>query len=227
MLRAKGGAVAYKFAPEPDLPSTRLSDYEGLPSRAACAATTPAAAREVLEGLGASAADARALVDADVDGATAEFFSESVARGAPPSPAAAWLLGEVAAAADGATLASTRLTPGDLADLLGLLGAGELSRRSAKDLLPALLAEAHGPVAAEVDARGLRQISDAATLDGVVAAALAAAPKELAKFRSGAKKLHNVLLGKAMAEARGTADPAALRAALDRALAGAPPPGEG
>ena len=218
VLRVKGGAEAYRFAPEPDLPPRPFSEFD-RPDAASVLAATPPAARAALEALGASPAQARALVDADADGAAAAFFEAAVALGAPADAAATWLSGEVAGAADKLGLATYgHLAPRDLADLLVLMGDGSLGRRAAKDLLPALLGAPHGSVRAEVADRDLGQIADAAALDAFVADVLAAHPDELAKFAAGAGQLRKLFLGKAMAASRGRADPAGLNAALDRAL---------
>ena len=113
--------------------------------------------------------------------------------------------------------AASHFSPRDLADLLGLVETGALSRRSAKELLPDLLA-ARAPVSAMVRERGLGQIVDPAALDAVVAGVLEAHPDEVALFRGGKAKLRKVLMGKAMGATRGRADPRLLGAALDRGL---------
>ena len=150
------------------------------------------------------------MVDRDLDA----FLLEAVDSGADAMTSARWLLGEVAALS---TELPSSFTPRDLADLVGAVAAGTLSRRSAKDLLP-ILFEEHGGVAAEIENRGLARVDDADFMSGVVAEIIDESPDEVALFRAGKTKLRKVLMGRCMKRARGRADPQRLGEALDAAL---------
>jgi aspartyl-tRNA(Asn)/glutamyl-tRNA(Gln) amidotransferase subunit B len=138
-----------------------------------------------------------------------------------PAPAAQalanWLLVEVVgwAHAAGTDAAALRLTEPDaagrLAGLVALVDAGEITGPTAKALLGEVLAGADPR--ALVDARGLRQVSDAGELAGWVDAALAAHPEVAAGAREQPKAV-NFLMGKVMQASRGQARPEAVRALL-------------
>ena len=139
---------------------------------------------------------------------------EAVSYDADATTCARWLLGEVAALS---TELPSSFTPRDLADLVGAVEAGTLSRRSAKELLPVLFQE-HAGVTAEIDNRGLARVDDADFIRGIVAEIIDESPDEVALFRDGKTKLRKVLMGRCMKRARGRADPKRLGEALDAAL---------
>ena len=139
---------------------------------------------------------------------------EAVSYKADATTCAQWLLGEVAALS---TELPSSFTPRDLADLVGAVAAGTLSRRSAKELLPVLFRE-HVGVAAEIEKRGLARVDDADFMSGIVAEIIDESPDEVALFRAGKTKLRKVLMGRCMKRARGRADPKRLGEALDAAL---------
>ncbi len=70
-----------------------------------------------------------------------------------------------------------------------------------------------------IDARGLRQISDAGAIEKLVDEVLAANPKQVEDYRAGKEKAFNALVGQVMKASRGKADPAQVNAILRRRLA--------
>ena len=212
VMRDKGGAAEYRFSPEPDLPPLPLTEALSKLNRVHIEETTPRAARSRCVAAGVDHETAGLLVDRDLDA----FLLEAVSCKADATTCAQWLLGEVAALS---TELPPSFTPRDLADLVGAVAAGTLSRRSAKDLLPILFEfEEHGGVAAEIENRGLARVDDADFMSGVVAEVIDESPDEVALFRAGKTKLRKVLMGRCMKRARGRADPKRLGEALDEAL---------
>ena len=210
VMRDKGGAAEYRFSPEPDLPPRDLGDALARLDHDELRNTTPRAARRRCVAAGVDSETASLLVDRDLDA----FLLEAVERGADATTCAQWLLGEVAALS---TELPSSFTPRDLADLVGAVEAGTLSRRSAKELLPVLFQE-HLGVAAEIEKRGLARVDDADFMSGIVAEIIDESPDEVALFRAGKTKLRKVLMGRCMKRARGRADPQRLGEALDAAL---------
>ena len=68
--------------------------------------------------------------------------------------------------------------------------------------------------------RGLEAVSDTGALEGWVEEALAANPKAVESYAAGDAKSLNFLMGQVMRRSAGKADPAAVRALLDRRLKG-------
>jgi len=228
VMRTKEEAADYRYLDDPDLPPIRLTPAWLAAVRAATP-ETPAALRRryVAAGLRPDDAD-RLATDVDLsrafDALTAAAGRPAGAAtpdGAAPPPAAQalanWLLVEVVgwAHAAGTGVAALRLTADAsaerLAALVALVDAGEITGPTAKALLGEVLAGADPR--ALVDARGLRQVSDAGELAGWVDAALAAHPDVAAGAREQPKAV-NFLMGRVMQASRGQARPDAVRALL-------------
>ena len=106
---------------------------------------------------------------------------------AVPSKAVAnWLMVDVAAQANakGVSPADAGLSPAALASLVDLLDEGVISGKIAKDLLVALFGEDRGAdPRALVEARGLRQVTDAGAIESAVDAVIGANPDKAAQAR--------------------------------------------
>jgi len=221
-MRSKEGSSDYRYFPEPDLVPLSPSVEE----RAAAAAEMPELpaarrARMVAE-WGIVEADARVLVD--VPG-LAEFADAAVrALGAgAPRDVAIWCTGDVLAHLNETGLAPAvlPLTPDGLAELVGLVADGSISRHQAKDVLAECLREPTRPTQV-VEERGLAQVSDASALGAVVYEVLAANADAVAEYRSGddkvKKKKRGFLMGEAMKALAGQGNPQVLNQLLDERL---------
>jgi aspartyl-tRNA(Asn)/glutamyl-tRNA(Gln) amidotransferase subunit B len=69
-----------------------------------------------------------------------------------------------------------------------------------------------------IERRGLRQISDAGAIEGLVDEVISANPSIVAEFRAGKERAFNSLVGKAMAASKGKANPVQVNAVLKRKL---------
>jgi len=220
VLRSKEEAADYRYLDDPDLPPIRLTPAW----RAAVRAATPEAPAELRQryarlGLRPEDAD-RLATDVDLARAFDALAAAAAAAGtAPPATQALanWLLGEVVGWAHGAgrPLAELGLTtPGGaaaLASLVALVERGAINGPTAKALLSEVLGGAD-PIAL-VEARGLRQVSDAGALARWVDEVLAAHADVAAGAREQPKAI-NFLMGRVMQASRGQARPEALRALL-------------
>jgi aspartyl-tRNA(Asn)/glutamyl-tRNA(Gln) amidotransferase subunit B len=151
----------------------------------------------------------------------ADYFEAAVAAGADPKATANWITGDIAAHVNANRLSYTTLSlqPIDLAELLGLITAGTISGKIAKEILPELL-ERGGSAKAMVEAKGLGMISDPATIAAIVAELLEAHPEEVAAFRAGKTKLRGFFVGLLMKRTGGRADPHLANALLSEGLEG-------
>src|SRR6185312_8026076 len=100
-----------------------------------------------------------------------------------------WVTGEVLGHLNESGLSPAVLPfpPDALAELIGLVADGTLSRKLAKDVLDQGLRDGGRPRDI-VAARGLAQVNDAGELAGVVAEILAAHADAVAEYRAGDDK---------------------------------------
>ncbi len=216
--RSKEEAHDYRYFPEPDLPPLVLPE-EWIAEIAAGLPELPQAmARRFQSQYALSPAAAAVLVEERV---VAAYFERAVQAGpqVPPPVIANWLTGEVFSwlNQNGAAFEQLKLTPAGLAELLGMVGRGEINQGTAKSVLAEMLD--NGRSAAEIAAaRGLKQINDSDLIAGLVRQVLEAAPQEVASFRAGKETLSNWFFGQVMKAARGQANPQVLRAELERQL---------
>ncbi len=128
--------------------------------------------------------------------------------GADPKAVANWITGDLAGLLNEhhVDLAASRVTPGHVADLIRLFAGGQISSAGAKTAL-ALAFETGEPIEKLVEDRGLRQVSDAAALDGVIDRVIAENPGPVEQFRRGKEGAINALVGQVMKETRGAANP--------------------
>jgi aspartyl-tRNA(Asn)/glutamyl-tRNA(Gln) amidotransferase subunit B len=167
---------------------------------------------------GLSAYDAAVLT---ASRALAQYF-EAAARLAPDAKAVAhWVNGEVSAAlnAEGLSIEQCPVTPEQLATLVSRIHDGTINQKTAKELFGALWVNKTTSVDQYVDAHGLRQISDAGAIEGIVDQVLAANASMVAEFKAGKEKAFNALVGQAMKATGGKANPAQVNEILRRKLA--------
>jgi len=216
-MRTKEGASDYRYFPEPDLPPIQLTPDQIEHWRSHLPELPHSKRHRYQEELGLSAYDSRVLTD---ERAMAEYFEATVACGADPKLASNWITGDITAwlktqKQDIATLACR---PSDLAELIGLIQAGTISGKIAKELLPELLANGGSPRAL-VEARGLTQVSDPELIGQWIDEVFAAHPQELSQYRSGKTKLFGFFVGKVMQKTGGRADPQRTNELLKQKLA--------
>ena len=204
-MRGKEEAHDYRYFPDPDLVPLRLDPADLARWRDELPELPAARRARFVTELGLSDYDADVLT-AERD--LAAYFEATVAAGAEPKKAANWvqteLLRECAQSGQGPQ--ACPLTPQRLAALIGLVEAGTISGKIAKQIFPELFAQGAEP-AAYVAAKGLVQISDTSALEAAVAAVLAANPAEVEAYRGGKTKLMGFFVGQIMKATKGQANP--------------------
>ncbi|MDP8905489.1 MAG: Asp-tRNA(Asn)/Glu-tRNA(Gln) amidotransferase subunit GatB [Chloroflexota bacterium] len=214
-MRPKEYSDDYRYFPEPDLPPLR-ADAAWLEEIAARLPELPAARRaRYRDSYGLSAYDAAVLVgDA---GATALFEGVLAAEpGLSAKRVANWVTGEYLRLAKSSPGRGAVAAAG-LAWLIGRVEAGELSGSNAKEVFEHHFTSGE-PVQAIVSGLGLRQISDAEALAGVVERVVEANPAAVADVRAGKAQAVRFLVGQVMRETRGQANAAVVQRVLEDRL---------
>ncbi|MEZ4241424.1 MAG: glutamine--tRNA ligase/YqeY domain fusion protein [Myxococcota bacterium] len=155
------------------------------------------------------------------DEALRAWYEQALAAGASPAAAAGLVVTELprlgkerggldAVAFDGVALGR----------LASLMEAGAVTGAIAKQVLQ-VMAESGGDPAAIVAERGWSTITDAGAVDKMVDEVLQGHADRVEAYRGGRTGLLGFFVGQVMQRSGGRADPAQVKAALERALAGA------
>ena len=129
------------------------------------------------------------------------------------------MLGELSAALNrgGLDVGASPIDEIRFAGLLKRIHDNTISGRAAKEVFDAMWNESL-EADAVIEARGLRQISDAGAIEKLVDEVLAANARLAADYRSGKEKAFNALVGQVMKASRGKANPVQAAEALRRKL---------
>jgi aspartyl-tRNA(Asn)/glutamyl-tRNA(Gln) amidotransferase subunit B len=219
-MRVKESSDDYRYFPEPDLPPFRTDPGWLAEIRAALPELPSARRARYQEALGLSAYDAAVLVG---DPSATALFEGAIAAD-PALPAkrlANWVTGEYLRLAKsgegGARSGVPSASAGELARLVAMVEAGELSGTNAKEVFARHVESGEG-IAAIVAALGLRQISDEGGLRTAIDAVLAANPGAVSDVQAGKTQALRFLTGQVMKETRGQANAAVVARMLGEAL---------
>jgi aspartyl-tRNA(Asn)/glutamyl-tRNA(Gln) amidotransferase subunit B len=216
-MRSKETSDDYRYFPEPDLPPLHV-DRAWLDALRAALPELPAARRSrFVSAFGLSSYDAAVLV-ADAD--ASRLFESTLAAGSDLAPKAVanWVTGEYLRLRNAAARATpVSVDPTELAALIRLVEDGSISRANAKEVLESHASDGR-PVAAIVEDRGFRQISDAGTVGAAVDEVLAANPNAVADYRAGKVQAIGFLVGQVMKATRGQANAAVVQEAVRERL---------
>ncbi|MGY2081254.1 Asp-tRNA(Asn)/Glu-tRNA(Gln) amidotransferase subunit GatB [Modestobacter sp. SYSU DS0657] len=215
--RSKEEATDYRYFPEPDLVPL-APDADWIERLRAALPELPAARRARLqEEWGVSATEMTWLANAGALG----LVEQTVAAGATPADARKWWLGDLARRANelGVELGQLAVTPAQVAELTGLVAAGTVNDKLARQVLDGVLAGQGGP-AQVVEAQGLAVMGESDELVAAVDAAIAGAPDVVEKVRAGKVQALGALVGQVMKATRGKADAPTVKRMLEERVLG-------
>jgi aspartyl-tRNA(Asn)/glutamyl-tRNA(Gln) amidotransferase subunit B len=219
--RSKEEAHDYRYFDEPDLVPVAPTDEMRAHVRATMPELPAARRARLIADWGIKADDAYILVD--VPG-LADYAARAVAAldgGGTPKDVVNWVRQDVLAYLNETGLAPAILAPEMLAELVGLVASGTISRNQGKDVLAESLREEKWPRDI-VEAKGLAQVSNEGELATVVDRVLADNASVVAEYRAGddgaRKKKRGFLMGKLQAELEGQGNAQVLSKLLDDRL---------
>jgi len=220
-MRSKEDAQDYRYFPDPDLLPLEIAPAWIAEVKTAMP-ELPAAMEDRFErDYQLSPYDAEALT---ATLATARYFEDCVAAAGAGNTklCANWVMGELAARLNAAEtdIDAAPLSAVQLAGMIRRIADGTISGKIAKEVFDALWAGEAKDADAVIEARGLRQISDAGALEAIIDEVLAANPKSVEEFRAGKEKAFNALVGQLMKATRGRANPQQVNELLKKRLTG-------
>jgi aspartyl-tRNA(Asn)/glutamyl-tRNA(Gln) amidotransferase subunit B len=216
-MRSKEEAHDYRYFPDPDL-SPLVLDPEWVAGLRAQLPELPDAKKaRFVSAYGLSPDDAGVLV---AERETAQFF-ERVATGRDPRTAANWVMGDLFGALNrlGFEIGQSPVSAEQLGSLIDLIADGTISGRLAKEVFAEMIATGAAP-GAVVEAKGLRQVTDAAAIEAAIDTVLAAQADKVAEYRAGRDKLYGFFVGHIMRATEGKANPALVNQLLRKKLSG-------
>lgn len=206
--RSKEQAEDYRYFPEPDLVPIAPSREWVEELRATLPEPPEQRRRRLVTEWGFTELELRDVLGTG----SLDLIAETVAAGAAPAAARKWWSGELArrANAAGVELDDVGVTPGQVVELQGLIDAGTINDKLARQVIDGVLA-GEGSPAAVVEARGLAVVSDDGALAEAVDAAIAANPDVADRIRDGKVQAAGALIGQVMKAMKGQADAARVR----------------
>ncbi|MGX1695009.1 Asp-tRNA(Asn)/Glu-tRNA(Gln) amidotransferase subunit GatB [Microbacterium keratanolyticum] len=205
--RPKSDADDYRYFPEPDLLPVQPSRELVEELRAALPEQPIARRRRLKADWGFTDLEFQ-----DVrNGGLLDEVEATIAAGTAPAAARKWWTGEITRLANAQEKAAADLiSPANVAALQGLVDAGTLTDKLARQVLEGVIA-GEGTPQEVVDARGLAVVSDDGALIAAIDEALASQPDVLAKIKDGKVQAAGAVIGAVMKAMKGQADAARVR----------------
>jgi aspartyl-tRNA(Asn)/glutamyl-tRNA(Gln) amidotransferase subunit B len=215
-MRSKEEAHDYRYFPEPDLLPLRLESAFIDQQRGELPELPRARWLRLQSQYSLPAHDARFLC---AEGALVDFFEATAAHYPEYRKLSNWLQGEFARLLkeQGGEISALKLTPVQLASLLGSVDKGEISANAAKEVLGEMFRTGKEP-ASIIQERGLVQVSDTGALEAAVDEVLAKNPGEIEKYQAGKKQILGFLVGQVMKLMKGKGNPALINALVRKKI---------
>jgi aspartyl-tRNA(Asn)/glutamyl-tRNA(Gln) amidotransferase subunit B len=206
-MRSKEEAHDYRYFPCPDLLPLEIEQAWVDDIKASLPELPDAKKARFISDFGLSDYDASVLT-AETDNAV---YFEAVAGVAGDGKLAAnWVINELFGRLkkDDADITSSPVSPDQLAGIIALIKAEEISGKIAKDLFEIIYTEGGDP-AQIVEARGMKQVTDTGAIETAVDEIIAANPAQVEKAKAN-PKLAGWFVGQVMKATGGKANPAAV-----------------
>ena len=206
--REKSDSEDYRYFPEPDLVPIRPDSVWVEELRASLPELPVAKRRRLRSEWGYADMEMRDVINAGA----LELIEATVAAGCDPASARKWWMGEISRRAKEreVSLDEAGVSPAQVAELQGLIDAGRINDKLARQALEGVLAGEGDPTQV-VEARGLEVVSDDGALTAAVQEALDAHPDIVEKIKGGKVQAAGALVGAVMKATRGQADAARVR----------------
>lgn len=203
-MRSKEEAHDYRYFPEPDLPPIKL-DAEYIAKIRESIPELPDPRRErFMAQYGLSAYDAGVLTSARP---LADYFESVVKHGAAAKKASNWIQSELLARVDNPeNVDSFIVKPEKLAALLALIDDNTISGKIAKTVFEEMI-QTGGDPAVIVKEKGLTQVTDTAEIEAIIDRVISENPDSVSDFKNGKERALKFLMGQAMKESKGKANP--------------------
>lgn len=203
-MRGKEDAHDYRYFPEPDLMPLSIS-REWVEEVRKTLPELPSQKRQRYMDLGLSEYDASVIVE---QMQSALFFDKVLELGGNAKIAVNFMMGEIAAylKENHIEITDTKLTPENLAELIGLIEKGTISNNIGKQILIDMI-QTGEKASAIVEKKGLSQITDVDAIRKMVEEVVANNPNQVEQYKSGKTNILGFFVGQIMKATKGRANP--------------------
>ena len=215
-MRFKEEAQDYRYFPEPDIPPLEISEEMIEEIKATLPELPLRKKRRFIEEYGLNRKEAEILTE---EKEISQFFEETVKIYPNPKKVVNWLIGPVMRELNerGITVRESKITPGKLAKIIGMVEDSLITQTNAKYCLHEVFDSGEEPEKI-VDKRGWKQVTDTGEIEKIVSEAIQKNPRAVKDLRNGKKQALGFLIGQVMRLSQGKANPGKVREILEREL---------
>ena len=217
-MRTKEEAKDYRYFPEPDLPPFIINKEKIAEIKKAIPELPREKMLRFIKDYGISEYDAKILVFSKKDADYAEECIKAYQNN-DKKAVANWFIGPLLSEANNrnCSISGLSVSPAALLELINFVERQEISHLSAKTVLTEMIDTRKSPSVIIKD-KNLIQISDAASLNGIVEEVIKENPKSVNDYKTGKGNALMFLVGQAMKKSQGKANPKAVQEMLKRRL---------
>ena len=218
-MRSKEEANDYRYFPDPDLLPVELDEAFIETVRKTLPELPDARKARFVSEYGLSEYDAGVLT---ASRELADYYEMAVqAAGGAGKLTANWVMGELSGALnrDDCDITDSPVSAGALGGLLLRIEDGTISGKIAKQVFEALW-KGEGTADEVIEQQGLKQISDASAIEGIIREVLDSNPQQIEQYRGGQVKLFGFFVGQVMKATQGKANPKQVNELLRKLLDG-------
>ena len=215
-MRDKEDAEDYRYFPDPDLVAIRLSD-EYIENIKKSLPELPESRRtRYIEEYNLTEKEANLLTSSKY---LSDLFEEATKISGNPKAVANWIMSDIAKTLNEKEIEPEQIpfTGKHLAELIALIEKGTISNTIGKKVLAELFEKPQDP-SKIIEEKGWIQISDEGAIKEVVLKVMEENPQSVADYKSGKEKALGFLVGQAMKQTKGKANPQMLNSMFKEEL---------
>ena len=216
-MRSKEEANDYRYFPDPDLLPVELDDAFIESVRKTLPELPDARKARFVSEYGLPEYDAGVLT---ASRELADYYESAVqVAGGASKLTANWVMGDLSGALnrDDLDITDSPVSAGALGGLLQRIEDGTISGKIAKQVFEAMW-KGEGSADDVIEQQGLKQISDASAIEGIIKEVLDNNPKQIEQYRGGQEKLFGFFVGQVMKATQGKANPKQVNELLRKLL---------
>ncbi|MBU1565324.1 MAG: Asp-tRNA(Asn)/Glu-tRNA(Gln) amidotransferase subunit GatB [Proteobacteria bacterium] len=215
-MRGKEDAHDYRYFPCPDLVPVEISEEWIAEIRTLLPELPDQRKMRLVDQYNLPDHDAVLLTS---DRELADYFEETVRKGAKAKKSANWIMTELLRELKGEPITTCRVSPKQLAALLNMVDSETISGKIAKIVFQSMMESGKDPLII-VKEQNLLQVSDEGELLVLVRQIIDANPKQAEDYCNGKTKLMGFFIGQLMQMTKGKANPNLANEFFVRELAG-------